>query len=148
MPRISITLMLAFSACFAQTPDAVKPPADATRQVNDRARQEMHLNDERDFAEARRGRIAQLPDGGVVRNAAGNILVDAGSFGFVTSGARAPDSVNPSLWRQSQLMSETGLFQVTDPILYGPLKPVDRSIAVAQLTPEQTAAQVSAALHE
>jgi heptosyltransferase-3 len=41
-----------------------------------------------------------------------------------------------------------GLFQVTDAALYGPLKVVDRSIAVAQLTPEQTAAQVSAALGE
>jgi heptosyltransferase III len=41
-----------------------------------------------------------------------------------------------------------GLFQVTDPALYGPLKAVDRSIAVAQLSPEQTAAQVSAALNE
>jgi alkyl sulfatase BDS1-like metallo-beta-lactamase superfamily hydrolase len=115
MPRISITLMLAFSACFAQTPDAVKPPADATRRVNDRARQEMHLNDERDFAEARRGRMAPLPEGGIVRNAAGNVLVDAGSFGFV-NGAPAPGTVNPSLWRQSQLLSETGLFQVTDRI--------------------------------
>ncbi|HEY6455810.1 MAG TPA: glycosyltransferase family 9 protein [Steroidobacteraceae bacterium] len=41
-----------------------------------------------------------------------------------------------------------GLFQVTDPVLYGPLKAIDRSITVAQLTPEQTAAQVSAALDE
>ncbi|HEX3838044.1 MAG TPA: glycosyltransferase family 9 protein [Steroidobacteraceae bacterium] len=41
-----------------------------------------------------------------------------------------------------------GFFQATDPVLYGPLKNVDRSIAVAQLTPEQTAAQVSAALSE
>jgi heptosyltransferase-3 len=41
-----------------------------------------------------------------------------------------------------------GLFQVTDPMMYGPLKAVDRSIAVAQLTPEQVAAQVSAALNE
>ena len=38
-----------------------------------------------------------------------------------------------------------GLFQVTDPALYGPLKSVDRSIDVARLTPEQAAAQVSAA---
>jgi heptosyltransferase III len=41
-----------------------------------------------------------------------------------------------------------GLFQVTDPALYGPLKRVDRSITVTDLTPEQTAAQVSAALDE
>ena len=38
-----------------------------------------------------------------------------------------------------------GLFKVTDPVLYGPLKPTDRSIRVAQLTPEEAAAQVSVA---
>ncbi len=38
-----------------------------------------------------------------------------------------------------------GLFQATDPALYGPLKAVDRSIAVTDLTPEAVAAQVSAA---
>jgi heptosyltransferase-3 len=38
-----------------------------------------------------------------------------------------------------------GLFQVTDPALYGPLKAVDRSISVAQLSPEEVAAQISAA---
>jgi heptosyltransferase-3 len=38
-----------------------------------------------------------------------------------------------------------GLFQVTDSALYGPLKAVDRSIDVARLTPEEVAAQISAA---
>jgi heptosyltransferase-3 len=38
-----------------------------------------------------------------------------------------------------------GLFQVTDAALYGPLKSIDRSIEVAQLTPEEVAAKVSAA---
>ncbi len=37
-----------------------------------------------------------------------------------------------------------GLFQVTDPALYGPMKAIDRSINVAHLTPEQAAAQISA----
>jgi alkyl sulfatase BDS1-like metallo-beta-lactamase superfamily hydrolase len=76
----------------------------------------MHLNDERDFSEARRGWIVPLPNGGVVRDAAGNTVMDAGSFAFVKNGAAAPDSVNPGLWRQSQLESETGLFQVIDRI--------------------------------
>ncbi len=39
-----------------------------------------------------------------------------------------------------------GLFQATDPALYGPLKSVDRAIQVAQLTPEAVAAEVGAAL--
>jgi heptosyltransferase-3 len=38
-----------------------------------------------------------------------------------------------------------GLFKVTDPVLYGPLKSTDRSLGVAQLAPEEVAAQVSAA---
>jgi heptosyltransferase III len=38
-----------------------------------------------------------------------------------------------------------GLFQVTDAALYGPLKDLDRSIEVAQLTPEEVAAKISAA---
>jgi hypothetical protein len=38
-----------------------------------------------------------------------------------------------------------GLFQVTDPVLYGPLKSTDRSIGVGQRTPEAVAAEVSAA---
>jgi heptosyltransferase III len=38
-----------------------------------------------------------------------------------------------------------GLFQVTDPLQYGPLKSVDRSIDVAPLTPEEAAGRVSAA---
>lgn len=38
-----------------------------------------------------------------------------------------------------------GLFQVTDSALYGPLKDIDRSIEVAQLTPEEVAAKISAA---
>ncbi len=38
-----------------------------------------------------------------------------------------------------------GLFQVTDSALYGPLKSIDGSIEVAQLTPEEVAAKISAA---
>ena len=110
MQRIFCGLLLISVSCYAQEPDAYgRRATEATRQVNDRARQQMHLDDERDFAEARRGRIAPLPDGGIVRDAAGNTIMDAGAFGFVNSGARAPDSVNPGLWRQSQLESETGL---------------------------------------
>ena len=65
----------------------------------------MHLNDELDFVDARPGWIAPLPDGGIVRDAAGNTLTDAGSFAFVKNGAGAPDSVNPGLWRQSRLVN-------------------------------------------
>ena len=117
MLRISFSLLVIAVVCFAQAPDAaVKPATETTRRVNDRAHQQMHLDDERDFAEARRGWIAPLPNGGVVRDAAGNTVMDDGSFAFIKNRVAAPDSVNPGLWRQSQLESETGLFQVIDRI--------------------------------
>ena len=116
MLRVSFSLLVIALVCFGQaTEPAVKPATEATRQVNDRAREQMHLNDERDFSEARRGWMAPLQDDGVIKDAAGNTVIEAGSFAFVKNGA-APDSVNPGLWRQSQLESETGLFQVTDRI--------------------------------
>ena len=36
------------------------------------------------------------------------------SFSFIKEDAAAPETVNPSLWRQSQLLMSAGLFQVTD----------------------------------
>ena len=41
---------------------------------------------------------------------------DDDAFGFITDDAPCPDTVNPSLWRQSQLCRKGGLFAVTDRI--------------------------------
>ncbi|HEY8567746.1 MBL fold metallo-hydrolase [Microbulbifer sp.] len=37
-------------------------------------------------------------------------------YGFIKEGEAAPDTVNPSLWRQSQLINISGLFEVADGI--------------------------------
>jgi alkyl sulfatase BDS1-like metallo-beta-lactamase superfamily hydrolase len=47
---------------------------------------------------AERGFIAALTPG-VVRNAAGEVIWDNDSYSFLTG--QAPDTVDPSLWRQS-----------------------------------------------
>jgi alkyl sulfatase BDS1-like metallo-beta-lactamase superfamily hydrolase len=111
MRKTFVCAALAASLTFGQSP---KPATETTRQVNQRAQQEMSFDDGRDFADAQRGRIAPLPDNGFVRDAAGNIVAAAGTFGFLQG--PVPDTVNPSLWRQSKLMSTTGLFRVTDRI--------------------------------
>jgi alkyl sulfatase BDS1-like metallo-beta-lactamase superfamily hydrolase len=69
--------------------------------------------DERDFADAERGFIAAL-DPGVVRNATGEVVWDNDSYSFLAGDA--PDTVNPSLWRQSTLNAKQGLFEVTEGI--------------------------------
>jgi alkyl sulfatase BDS1-like metallo-beta-lactamase superfamily hydrolase len=67
--------------------------------------------DRTDFDNAHRGLIARL-EPGVIKNAAGGIIWDIDAFGQATQGS-PPETVNPSLWRQSQLTSIQGLFEVT-----------------------------------
>lgn len=47
----------------------------------------------------------------------GRAVWDLASFSFIEQGASSPDTVNPSLWRQSQLVVQGGLYEVV-PGLY------------------------------
>ncbi len=71
------------------------------------------FDDTRDFEDADRGFIARL-DPGVVRAEDGRVVWDNDSYDFLHGDC--PDSVNPSLWRQGQLVSKQGLFEVTEGI--------------------------------
>lgn len=73
----------------------------------------LPFEDTRDFDDTARGLIAELtPD--VVTNAAGAVVWDDDSYSFLQGDA--PAEVNPSLWRQSQLVARSGLFEVTSGI--------------------------------
>jgi linear primary-alkylsulfatase len=71
------------------------------------------FEDTQDFADAARGRIASL-DPGVVRSDDGTVVWDNDSYAFLAGDA--PDTVHPSLWRQSSLTAMQGLFEVVDGI--------------------------------
>jgi alkyl sulfatase BDS1-like metallo-beta-lactamase superfamily hydrolase len=68
--------------------------------------------DARDFDDAGRGLVAPL-DGPVVTED-GTVVWDNASYDFLAGDA--PDTVNPSLWRQSRLAAVGGLFKVVDGI--------------------------------
>src|SRR5690349_7000943 len=70
--------------------------------------------DRTDFDNANRGLVARLEPGQITA-ADGRVIYDADVYAAVTAG-ECPDTVNPSLWRQSQLTAIQGLFQVTDGI--------------------------------
>jgi alkyl sulfatase BDS1-like metallo-beta-lactamase superfamily hydrolase len=92
--------------------------ADATehtRAANERLLGELPFADRQDFEDAERGFIAPLANDGVLdREGGGPPVWDDSRFGFIEEGSDAPDSVNPSLWRQSQLVRKGGLFKVVD----------------------------------
>lgn len=90
-----------------------KPATSAIEAQHAQALRDLPFDDTRDFEDADRGLIAQL-DKTVVRNAAGDVVWDNDSYGFVTGDA--PTTVHPSLWRQSSLVSKAGLYEVVEGI--------------------------------
>jgi alkyl sulfatase BDS1-like metallo-beta-lactamase superfamily hydrolase len=74
----------------------------------------LPFGDQSDFADARRGFIGTLPKV-EFRAAEGRVIYSLEDYAFLAH-EQAPDTVNPSLWRQARLNMNNGLFQVTDRI--------------------------------
>jgi alkyl sulfatase BDS1-like metallo-beta-lactamase superfamily hydrolase len=81
-----------------------------TVAANVEAARHLPFHDTRDFADARRGFVAALPEL-VLRNLSGRVVWDMETYGFLGEEA-PPDSVHPSLWRQARLNWSHGLFEV------------------------------------
>jgi alkyl sulfatase BDS1-like metallo-beta-lactamase superfamily hydrolase len=79
----------------------------------DQARQLVAADDRRDFEFAERGFIATRSDP-IIRRPDGRVAVDLSAYRFLD--ARAPATANPSLWRQAQILTRHGLFEVADGI--------------------------------
>jgi alkyl sulfatase BDS1-like metallo-beta-lactamase superfamily hydrolase len=86
-----------------------KQPTPTTRDNNSRHRDSLPMTDVRDFDAANRGFIGALKPC-VITDASGRVVWDNDAFDFISGDA--PDSVHPSLWRQSILNSIQGLFEV------------------------------------
>lgn len=84
-----------------------------TKQANADLAARLDLAHGSDGEDARRDRLAFIEDEAIL-NADGDIVWAIPQFDFLD--ADAPDTVNPSLWRQSQLAAHHGLFKVTDGI--------------------------------
>ncbi|WP_308798152.1 alkyl/aryl-sulfatase [Agromyces silvae] len=88
-------------------------PSAAIAAANRDLAGRLPFEDTSDFEAASRGFLGTLADP-KIRNAAGEVVWDASSYDFLDGDA--PSSVNPSLWRQSQLAAKHGLFEVVDGI--------------------------------
>lgn len=87
-----------------------KPVTGATRQRVEAMAAHLPVHDTRDLDDARRGLIGRATER-QVRAADGRVVWDLDAYEFMR-GADAPDTANPSLWRQGQLLIEDGLFEV------------------------------------
>ena len=71
------------------------------------------FSDRVDFEDADRGFIGKL-DPCIVKSDDGRVIWDNDAFAFLAG--ECPETANPSLWRQGQLVSKQGLYGVTDGI--------------------------------
>jgi len=99
---------------FSQDSDR-KDATAATKAANQALLTTLPFSDKTDFDDANKGFIAPLPSA-LIKGQAGNLIWDPTKYDFIKQGSDAPGTVNPSLWRQSQLINISGLFEVTDGI--------------------------------
>ncbi|WP_338703997.1 alkyl sulfatase dimerization domain-containing protein (plasmid) [Streptomyces sp. Q6] len=94
------------------TPTSQGAQSSIARQQAD-LRDRLPFSDRQDFEDAARGLIARrVPS--AVTSEDGRVVWDNDTYAFLKG--EAPDTVNPSLWRQSQLVAEQGLFEVVEGI--------------------------------
>lgn len=119
MDRYSLIALLSAAAltisgsASAQAPEL--SPKDATAETaasNTALLKTLPFSDRQDFADARRGFIATIPNA-EIRAADGHVVWTMAPYKFLESD-KAPATVNPSLWRQAQLNQNHGLFKVAD----------------------------------
>jgi alkyl sulfatase BDS1-like metallo-beta-lactamase superfamily hydrolase len=86
-------------------------PRDASATIVEQQRlvqQTLPFSDTRDFEDANRGLVAPIEEPVLAED--GTVLWDNSTYDFLSGDC--PDTVNPSLWRQSQLCAIDGLFEV------------------------------------
>lgn len=87
----------------------------ATIEANRAWYDELDFDDENEKACAEKGLI-EAPEAFMVTDADGNVVWDVKDYDFMREMDKAPDTVNPSLWRNTLYNSYAGLFEVCDGI--------------------------------
>lgn len=109
---VSLLALASGGGLSAQDGDSAQKPASAaTLRYFEETTASLPWNDKEDFDLATRGFIAGIP-GGEIAKPDGKRIRDLKELD-IFKGPR-PDTVNPSLWRNAQLLSQSGLFKVTD----------------------------------
>ena len=110
---LSLVLALGLGQAAMAT-DTAKPATQATKAANAAVLKALPFNNKQAYEDSEKGFIAPLDNNGLVKNDKGGIVFDLSRYKFLVGDKPSPDTVNPSLWRQAQIMANyTGLFEVT-----------------------------------
>lgn len=110
LPVIVLSLLISGQAISAT---ASKPATKYTIKANKAVLKSLPFKDKQDFKDSKRGFIAK-PKVVTIKDAKGNVVWDLEQYKkYIGLDKAAPDTVNPSLWRNAQLVLQHGLFEVT-----------------------------------
>jgi alkyl sulfatase BDS1-like metallo-beta-lactamase superfamily hydrolase len=97
-------------------PPLPKEATPETAAMNNAVLIALPFNNQTDFQDAKQGFIATTPDLTIIDPQKNDqVIWSLKDYAFLSSN-QVPASVNPSLWRQSQLNMNNGLYKVTDNI--------------------------------
>ena len=91
-----------------------KGATEITAQINQSVYDQLDFDDQQELEFAQRGLIC-APEFLELKDESGKVIWSQDAYAFLED-ASAPDTVNPSLWRNTQLNHIYGLFQVADGI--------------------------------
>ncbi|MDO4175018.1 MAG: alkyl sulfatase dimerization domain-containing protein [Eubacteriales bacterium] len=115
-------LLLLPTLCACQSSETQREPLNAeskeassyTAEINAEVYQTLDFSDEQELEFAEKGFIA-APDSLEIKQEDGTLVWSQNVYDFVRD-QDAPDTANPSLWRNTQLNAKYGLFEVADGI--------------------------------
>ncbi|MBD8078511.1 alkyl/aryl-sulfatase [Cellulosimicrobium arenosum] len=90
-------------------PTAPKPVTETIKQQQQALLESLPFSDEQDFEDATRGLVGRR-EPNAIHDAQGTVVWDNDTYDFLQGDA--PETANPSLWRQSKLNAVQGLFEV------------------------------------
>lgn len=89
-----------------------KQVSSHTADINASAVGRYAMDDRDDFTDAGPGLLTELPE--KMYSADGHLVRDGSLTAYIADDEAAPDTVNPALWRESQLLRRQGVFKVVD----------------------------------
>ncbi|PET71617.1 hypothetical protein CN514_06570 [Bacillus sp. AFS001701] len=87
------------------------PATSFTKKANLAVYDSLNFDDSQDFLDANRGFIAPL-EAKIIKDDSGEVVWDIEQLNYLNN--TAPETVNPSLWRNAQLQAISGLFEVVE----------------------------------
>ena len=93
--------------------DVAAEATTSTKEAREKILKELPFANKQDFEFAARGFIATLEDP-KIKDDSGKVVFDLASYDFLKGDA--PETANPSLWRQAQLITKHGLYKVHERI--------------------------------